>query len=306
MSNVNLKSLAAKLNSSPTDDMGDNWGCVGVSSQYIATNLDHRVSKFKKLFRRKKLSYDSGLLLYIYSYPSYYMYELIKKEPLLRECRGIIMSPLGVRIRPFPVIPTVPWEEIEHYDTDKFDMTIKINGIMFTGLLVKDKIYCINKGGKAIRIHDQYYGRVKRLIHDAEVVGLTPIFEMTDKDKPLVIREQTACYLIGLRSIRTGRMARSEDLIPLAEQYGLDKIRPITKTELLNNTETIEGVVFNDGKNIARAKTPEFRSIQKITSLLRYGRKGDLESLVPGVDRDLLIDNLTNRELETLRRRQLI
>jgi hypothetical protein len=216
------------------------------------------------------------------------------------------MSPLGVRSRPFPVIPTVPWEDIQHYDESAFDITVKINGIMFTGLPIRDKIYIINKGGKAIRIHDQYYGRVKKLVLDADVLGLTPIFELTDKTQPLVIKEETGCYLVGLRSIRTGRMSRASDLIELAEEYGLDSVRTLTKTELLNIEDTIEGVVFNDGENIARAKTPAFRSLQKITSILRYNRKGDISELLPMVDEKLLMANLTERELATLERRQLL
>jgi hypothetical protein len=299
-----LRALAEQLNATPKDSIDDDWGTMGVSSNYIMTHLKHRVGQHKKLFRQKKLSYESGLVLYIYSYPSYHMYELIRKESLLRECRGIILSPLGVRTRPFPVIPTVNWSDIKHYDDSQFDITIKVNGIMFTGLQVRDKIYCINKGGKAIRIHDNYYGRVKRLVRDADVLGLTPIFELTDQDKPLVIRENTGCTLVGIRSIRTGRMARAFDTIDVADMYSLDKLVKIYMTDLLNLDKTIEGIVFNDGENIARAKTPEFKKLQKITSILRYGRKGDLKELVEQVGIELLKENLTTSELEIVTRRQ--
>jgi len=298
-----LRDIAETLNHTPTDDYHGDWGSMSISSNLLMNNIDPLVHKYKKLFRRKKLHYDKGLYLYIYAFPSYRLYELIRKECILRECRGIIMSPLGVRTRPFPVIPTIEWKEaLKNID----NATIKINGIMFTGLPVRNKIYLLNKGGKAIKISDKYYGRVKRLVRDSDILGLTPIFEHTDEDKPLVIREQSGCYLVGLRSIRTGKMALSIDLINIAREYKLDELTMVTKTDLLNIDRLIEGVVINDGENIFRAKTNDFKKLQKITSILRYGRKGNLEDLIPDVDVELIVYNLTNRELGILKRRKML
>ena len=298
-----LREIAEKLNHTPTDIADGDWGSMSISSSLLMNNIEPMVYKYRKLFRRKKLHYEDGLYLYIYSFPSFRLYELIRKECILRECRGIIMSPLGVRNRPFPVIPTIEWKdalELIEY------ATIKINGLMFTGLPVRNKIYLLNKGGKAIRIEDKYYNRVKRLIRDADILGLTPIFEYTDENKPFVIREKSGCYLVGLRSIRTGKMALSSDLIEIANIYELDKVTEVTKTDLLNIGRTIEGIVVNDGENISRAKTADFKKLQKITSILRYNRRGDLNDIVPDVDTGLLVENLTNRELEILKRRKLL
>jgi len=300
-----LRAIAESLNNNPKDDPTNDWGPINLSSNYLTNRIEESVRPHGKLFRRKKLSFESGLILYIYSYPSYRLFELIRSDPILKECRGLIMSPLGVRSRPFPVIPTIDWEDaLIRAKTE--DATIKINGMMVTGLVTKEGIVCIGKGGKIIDLPPDYQTKMEMLIRDADILGLTPVFELTDFANPLVLRVPSGCYLVGLRSIRTGRMARTADLIKLAKYYSLDPLTIICPEEMTIQANQIEGVVFNDGETIVRAKTPFFRKLQKITSILRYGRKGDLGELIAEVDRAVLKYNLTTREIDDLKRRQLL
>ncbi len=298
-----LKDLSLRLNSTPEDNLVEGWGSNCISSQFLMDNLQKTVKKQGRLFRKKKLSFDPSLTLYIYAYPSYKLFELAKDEPMLRECRGLILSPLGVRSRPFPLIPTIKWKDaikkIDHMDT-----TIKINGTMVTGLVLKERVVCITKVGKEIELPATFDTNVKELIYDTDILGLTPVFELTNEDKPLVLRERTNCYLIGLRSCRTGRMSSSTDLIKVAEAYGLGPITSISSGDQISSN--MEGIVLCDGEIIMRAKTASFNALQRVTSILRYDRKGDLGEFISKVDKDLLYENLTTSELEELKRRRLL
>lgn len=300
-----LRAIAEHLNNNPVDLPTEDWGPLNLSSSYIAKELEDRVRPHGKLFRRKKLAYESGLVLYIYSYPSYRLFELIRSDSLLKECRGLIMSPVGVRNRPFPVIPTIDWSEALNR-VEKETASVKINGTMITGLVTKNGIVLIGKGGKERVETKAYAERMKTLVQDADILGLTPIFEVTDKDHPLVLREESGCYLVGLRSIRTGRMACIADLVNLSVHYNLLHPPIIDRNDMERLDRHIEGVVFNDGETIVRSKTDAFRKLQKITSILRYNRRGDLSDLIHEVDHESLQYNLTTKELDDLTGRQLL
>ena len=101
-------------------------------------------------------------------------------------------------------------------------------------------------------------------------------------------------------------MALSADLIELSSDYGFKSTPLVTREEMVELENKIEGVVFNDGDTIVRAKTDAFRKLQRITSILRYDRRGDISELIHEVDRESLLYNLTTRELDDLKRRQLL
>lgn len=292
-----LETISRRLNSSPVDAAPTPWGSQQLTSQYIADNLDRAVSKHGRLFRRKRIG--DHITLYIYAYPSYQLFEAMKSDPLLRECRGIILSPLGVRVRPFPVIPTVPWDDI-HKLIDEDNTTLKINGKMVTGLVDGDRVTCIGKGGDRFNVHPKYVHHVETLLKDANGFGLTALFEITDKHNPLVLREDDGCYLVGLRSNLSGRMATATDLVKVAGEYELDKVTIVTTSDL-PGIAFKEGVVVNDGLSMKRAKTPFFKSIQQITSILRFNRKGNLADLLRQVKWEHLEPHLSDKEKDKIR-----
>jgi len=227
----------------------------------------------------------------------------MKNEPLLRECRGIVLSPSGVRSRPFPFIPTIDFSELwEYLSLD--NSTIKINGRMVTGLLTRSGIQYIGKGGALVDIQAGYEKSMSDLIKDSATVDLTPVFEITDYDHPIVMREPTGTYLVGLRSIRSGRMARPAELILLANEYGLKPVTIFTPNMLGNiDLTAIEGVVVNNGNSLVRTKTPFFRELQKITSIIRFGREGEIDSRY--LDKAEVKKHLTSSELEKLNSREV-
>lgn len=296
---TDIRSLAEKLNSTPQDILTEDWDTNIISSSFILDNLDAVVSKYGKLFRRKKLPYENGLVLYIYAHPSYRLFELIKEEPLLRECRGIIMSPIGIRNRPFPVIPTISWDlAVEKLKTTR--AYIKINGKMITGMVIDGNPICIDKSGNLLT-DSSYEDRMAALIFDLDIHGLTPIFELTNSEKPMVLREATNCYLVGIRSRRTGRLASGTDLIYLSIMYNLGSVDQVSFDDL-DKVEKKEGLIFNDEFQLIRSKTPLFHKLQKITSIIRFNNGGNLADEINTIDRQILLDNLTNDEQNTIRR----
>ena len=263
-----LSNIAQKLNQTPKDVITNNWGnCL--SSSFIHQTIDNNILNHKKFFRKKHLPFCRGNL-YIYSFPSYRVFEIIKNNPILQECRGLITTQLGVRCRPLPVMETRSWTHfLDHINNPSIDITIKIDGQMVLFIHTLNGYKPINKAGKIIKLPKKLFIQVKNLISDAEILGLTPVFEYTDIDKPNVLRSKTGITLVGLRSILTGKIAHSSELIYIAKQYGIGHVLQVTSINDLPDS-IIEGVVVNDKNNIWRAKTPEFIELRKLVTSFRY------------------------------------
>jgi hypothetical protein len=81
------------------------------------------------------------------------------------------MSPLGVRSRPFPVIPTIDWSEALIKAETQLG-TIKINGTMLTGLSTKDGVVIIGKGGRERAVGDIYKEKAIRYKNNLRYIDL--------------------------------------------------------------------------------------------------------------------------------------
>lgn len=299
-----LALMAHKLSQRPKDQTSSEWGRYELSSSYIHREVDAAVSRHRKLFRRKKLPFCRGHL-YIYRHPSTRVFDLIKNEPILQECRGLITSLLGVMCRPLPVMETKRWEDATAALDDGATATVKIDGRMVMFIQTPDGLRSVDKAGRVVRLPRRCVRQVQQLVHDAEVLGLTPVFEFTDKQRPVVIRTPTALSLVGIRSILTGRIMEVSDLLTVANQYGVDTVTPVTSTADLTKLGLIEGLVFASSDTVWRAKTPEFRELRGAVNSIRYRHDGLQRpiSLCLLSDKDIEA-HLSKREITILKRRK--
>lgn len=258
--------------------------------------------RYKGMFRTRRLPFDTSFVLYIYRFPTYNIFNVIRSNAVLRECRGTVLSHGNVISRPFPVMPTLDWGIMLANTADDVDITIKINGTMVVPVVdTRGRIHCVDKIGNNVSLPRDTYHAIRRLAKRADLHNMTPIFEYVDPSKPLVLKEKPGCYLVGMRSLLTGRLASSDDLIKCANHFGLDCLTPVAVTEIVDKID-IEGVVIHDGINILRSKRPEFKLLQQITSKLRFNRRTNktTRDLMDELDTEYIKRHLTERELKTI------
>ncbi len=269
-----LKNIGQALN----NQVPYNTGCCNLSASQVFSSLDRAVTD-NKGFARVSISPD--LNLYIYRSPAAEVYDLSVQTPVLSEARGIVLSSAGVRARPLPMFLSGSHDDPPPISEDQLlqvEHSVKIDGTMFFGLVLSDgNPQFLSKSGSIL---DLKHSGAECLVRDCYVFGLTPVFELVlNHSTSGVLVERPGVYLVGLRSISSGRLLPYHYLVKLAAKYDLHSV-PILSSELdissFLYSSNVEGIVSlytnTEGSQfLQKRKSRLYYQLSPITSFVRYG-----------------------------------
>jgi hypothetical protein len=164
----------------------------------------------------------------------------------------------------------IPREYIFH------ETRIDIEGKNVCGLEEDGKIQFLTRNGKVI---DGAPDGAKSLTSTCAPLGLTAQFTVVDpRELHGAIPEIPGWYLVGIRSIMTGRILPLRHLVQIAGDFGLQPIILFQqdRTSFISNSHhkgLIDFFVNKDGEQfLSRELTVYYRQILPIINFLRYGR----------------------------------
>jgi len=218
----------------------------------------------------RKYVLSSDLACYVVEKPSHKLFRSAYSDYILREAFGIVLRSETIAVRPLPMFCDIPREHIFH------ETRIDIEGKNVCGLEEDGEIRFLTRNGKII---DGAPDGAKSLISTCAPLGLTAQFTVVDPyELHGVISEIPGWYLVGIRSITTGRILPLRHLVQIAGDFGLQPIILFQqdRTSFINNSHhkgLIDFFVNKAGEQfLTRELTIYYRQILPIINFLRYGR----------------------------------
>lgn len=230
----------------------------------------------KGLVKQKR--YDNGLSVFKYTREVFHK-ALWNEDPLLLEARGMVLDDDGNKvIWPFTKVFN------HHENGTELDLdTIvvaprKVNGFMaacryWNGELIVSTTGTLDSDfAKLARTH------LEKLTYTEMDAELTYLFEICDPSDPHIVEEAEGAWLIGVRSMNTGRMMTEEWLDQ--EAYYIKALRPARFHGTFREVLALLNYCKHEGFMV-RLATPEQPTVMKLKSphylakkfLMRAGQK---------------------------------